>query len=609
MFTHQPVIRWFASLEHSMARVQQYGSTTPIAHRRSLAFNFPMKKLPAFPPVPWVRAIVALITAGSTTLALASTSAPSTGAPHTSAYIESPQPTTTVTTYSAPTYSSSYYGGYYGGSHYYGGYYNWPYSGGSYSYTIQPRRYFFPPTPPALGESYIRNRTKSSSLVRSTIPLSLSEYVNEPFYSPLSPFLYEESLSKKRQKMIDDYYAAKTALVNELRAKIDSLRDVDPATRASQLAEFAREQTPKIIPVEQTAYAIRDELTHWRFFAESSDWNEGRDWRLGDDTRWESSLDEAKLMRGAAFYQDGLSPAQRRLLREYAMELDDSGRGPTSEIALDARGPYLYFSPETSRIRLPSNLSLELRAKISSYVQQKSALKKELRDVLYREDRRWLDSRRTAALRTLAEQQAPRIAQLEPLAEEIRQELAPLPNPARPRTAAEVLPPQLANRISTFMEAKATYQRTMGSRLADLKRQFPTSRVEFVKMNDAFGIQIVPSRKLKAEDKDRIDRAISAIAVFNEEQIKSYDALVQEKEGIRDELIQSAGNLAPLVTARIVDVILREYSSTLAALELWRQYRDYEVAVLQPGLSPEQRRILFDAALVKLDQQLPHYTY
>ena len=35
-------------------------------------------------------------------------------------------------------------------------------------------------------------------------------------------------------------------------------------------------------------------------------------------------------------------------------------------------------------------------------------------------------------------------------------------------------------------------------------------------------------------------------------------------------------------------------------IEIWRNYRDYQIAVLQPGLSPEQRRLLFDAALEKI---------
>lgn len=563
---------------------------------------------PSIKSVPMARHLAALLLVfGVTTAGLASTGSSSSSTPTTSAYIEHPQPTVTVTsTYSSYPYSSNY-----GSSTWYGpSYYStWPSLYNSSTTTFRPRRYFFPPNPPALGEIYIRSRTKSSSLRRSSIPISLSDIVNEPFYAPLSPFLYEEHVSKRRQKMIDDYRTAKQALVEELRARIASLRDADPATREAQLATFAQVQTPRVIAVEKIAYDIRDELTHWSLFSSSSDWNEGRDWRLGDDTRWESTLDDAKLMRGAAFFQDGLSPAQRRLLREYAMELDDSGRPPTTDIGLDVRGPYFYFSPETSRIRLPGDLPSDLEAKIATYRLQKNDLKKELRDILYREDRRWLDSRRTAALRDLAAKQAAQIAALEPLAEEIRRGLAPLPNPSKPRPPAQVLPKELAERVTAFMDRKNEYQKALNARMAELKRRFPTSRVEYVRMRDAYGIQLVGHRKLRDSEKAELARAQATLDDFNDEQIQVFLSLVREKDAIRESLIQSAGGLAPLVTARMVDLILREYTNILAVQEWWRLYSDYEAAVLQPGLSPEQRRMLYDAALVKLDQQIPHYTY
>jgi hypothetical protein len=38
-------------------------------------------------------------------------------------------------------------------------------------------------------------------------------------------------------------------------------------------------------------------------------------------------------------------------------------------------------------------------------------------------------------------------------------------------------------------------------------------------------------------------------------------------------------------------------------------YRGYRMAMLMPGLSPEQRRLLFGAALVGLAQPLPHGEY
>lgn len=553
---------------------------------------------------PSLRRYLALATSlVSGTIAFGSTSGASSSGASSNAYIDTPQSTTT---YSSPSYSSySSYGD--------SGYYSSGYYGSSFgysSYTIYPRRYFFPPNPPALGEPYLKNRTKSASLARSSIPLALSEYVNEPFYAPLSPFLYDEDISKRRQKAINDYYSEELALIAELRAKIDSVQNSDAATRESQLAQFAAEQTARIAAVEKKAYDIRDDLTSWGLFSNSSDWNEGRTWRLGQDTRYESTMDEAKVMRGAAFFQSGLSPAQRRLLREYAMELDDSGRGPNTDLALNSRGPYFYFSPEMSRVRLPAILPPELQAKIDSYRQQKAAIVKELRDEIYRHDRDFFDMSRRAAMRTLADKQAGAIAALEPLAEDIRRGLAQVPNLYRPTGSAnQGLPPALAERISRYMQQRMALTQTLNGKMQELKRQFPTSRVEFVRMEGGYGIQFVPNRKLSSEDAARAESAKQQLVAFNQDQIRALLNLIREKEGIRATLVQAAGPIAPVVTPRIVDLILTEYSAVVQQQELWNQYREYEIAVLQPGLSPEQRRLLFGAALVKLDQQLPYYTY
>jgi hypothetical protein len=533
-------------------------------------------------------------------LALASTSGASSSGPTGSAYIDTPQ---SSTTYSSTTYSPSYdgyssYSGYSG----FGSY-------SSYSYTVDPRRYFFPPNPPALGEPYLKNRTKSASLNRSTIPIILSDYVNEPFYAPLSPFLYEEDVSKRRQKVIDDYQVQKSALIAELRIKIDALQNVDAAAREAQLADFARDQGPRVAAAENTAYNIRDELTRPGIFTDSSDWNEGRTWRLGQDIRFESTMDEAKVMRGAAFFQNGLSPAQRRLLREYAMQLDDSARGPGADMALNSRGPYFYFSPEMSRVRLPANLPAELQAKIDTYQQQKTALMKELRDELYRHDRDFFEVSRRNAMRSLAEKQAAAIAALDPLAEEIRRGLALLPNTYRPASTNQGLPAAVADRITNYMTHRAALTQTMNAKKQEVKRQFPTSRAEFVRMEGGYGLMFVPNRKLSGDDAARAESVRGQLTAFNQEQIRAFVSLVREKEAVRESLIQAAGPIAPIVTPRIVDLILTEYSAVVQQQELWNQYREYEIAVLQPGLSPEQRRLLFGAALVKLDQQLPYYTY
>lgn len=520
-----------------------------------------------------------------------------------SAYIESPQPTTVTTVTSYPTYSGSYYGDGWSGGYYRGSSYSYD------TYYYYPRRYFFPPVPPALGEPYVKNRTKAASLVRSTIPITLSDYVGEPFYSPLSPFLFEEDISKRRQKTIDDYVATRDALVKELRAKIATVETLDAASRESQLAEFAREQTPRIVELEQKAEDLRKDLTHWALFSDSADWNDGRTWRLGDDTRYESTLDESKVMRGAAFYQEGLSPAQRRMLREYSMQLDDSGSSPTTDTALTSRGPFFYFSPETSRIRLPANLPADLEAKISAYREKKANILKELRDALYKHDRDFFNFNRRAALHELADKQASEIAALEPLAEDIRRGLAAIPNPNQPAPATKVLPTKVADRINSYMTQRSALLDALNGKVQELKRQFPTSRVETVRMQGGVGVMLVPYRRLSSEDERKADAARDQLVAFNQQQVSAYVGLMHEKEAIREALVESAGPLAPIVTPRIVDVILLEFASVLQQQEIWNNYHDYQVAVLQPGLSPEQRRLLFNAGLRKLDLQIPSYTY
>jgi hypothetical protein len=236
-------------------------------------------------------------------------------------------------------------------------------------------------------------------------------------------------------------------------------------------------------------------------------------------------------------------------------------------------------------------------------------LKKQLRDTLYREDRRWFDSKRVAALRELSVRQAPEFAALDALAEEIRRGLAPLPNPSRPASISSTLPNTISSRVVSYMAKREAYLKAMNERVAELKRQFPTSRVEFVKMGNGFGIQLVPNRKLKTDQESMLPQARAQLDAFNQQEIDAYVALVNEKEAIRTSLVQAAGAIGPMITPRIVDIMIREYTSTLTVQELWNQYREYDTAVLQPGLSPEQRRLLFGAALMKLDVQIPYYTY
>lgn len=473
----------------------------------------------------------------------------------------------------------------------------------SYSGTIQVehRRIFLPPTPPALGEP-LRGDKSGPTLASLSLPPTLRSYIYEIFYAPLSALMFSEDLSRKRRETLDAYLAARTQAVTALRAKLDSLSGADPDTRSRELTAFASTQAAALASLESTAESIRDNLVNGSLFQSGVDWNNLRDWRLGDDTRWESQADEIKVITGSVFFQEGLSTPQRLLLRELAMELSDSLRSPDAEIALNAPGPYLYFSPAAARIRLPANLPPELDAKIDEYRAKKTVLKNELRDALYRGDRAFWESTRINALKSLAAKQAPEFAAIEQLAEEIRVGLSAFPNPARP--AALPVPPALMKRIAAYIGEKAAWQKAMVEKQSALRAQFPDDRIEFSRSEGRPALQIVASRRSKPELKTKREAAQAELATFNATQRKSYDALVKEKELVSAEILQIAGSLASRAPVKSIDQLLVEFGHSLGQQENWLRYADYETAVLQPGLSPEQRRLLFGAALEKLDLPL-----
>lgn len=467
--------------------------------------------------------------------------------------------------------------------------------------TVRHRMIFLPPAPPALGEP-IPAANPSPTLTKTVLPPSLRSCLYETFYAPLSALMYSEDLTRKRRDSFDAYQAGRLAALTALRARIDALAGADPDTRQRDLAAFAAQQAPQLAGLEADADAIRTNLVAGSFFASGVDWDNFRTWRLGDDTRWESQFDEIKVLAGSSFFEDGLSTPQRHLLRELALELGDGLGSPGADLSLGTPGPFLYFSPFTARIRLPAGLPAELETKIASYRERKAALKRELRDVFYRTDRAFWSSTRTNALRTLAAKQAPEFAALEQLAEEIRLGLAPFPNPARP--AVVPLPAAVQKRVSAYIAQKTAWQKAMVDKLNSLRTRFPDDRVEFSRLGGTPSVQLVPSRRHKVAQAAARDMALADLVVFNSGQQKGYDALAREKERLAAEILQIASTLAGRQPAKTIDQLLLEFDFSLRQQENWLRYADYETAVLQPGLSPEQRRLLFGAALEKLDLPL-----
>lgn len=504
-----------------------------------------------------------------------------------------------TTTYRTETYYNNNYPSYSSHGGYYGNMGGMGFPSTS-TIRVQSRPIYFPPDAPALGQTSFATRARFS--MGKNTPLGLDSHVYESFYAPLSTLLYTEDLSRKRRTKLDGYEASRAELIAELRAKLDSLAEADAPTRERELAALAQAQAPRLTALAATAEELRLNFSEGGFFESSSDWNDTRGWRLGDDARWESHADEIKVMRGYAAYQEGLSAQQRRLLRELAMELTDSIATPTADISLTAQGPYFYFSPETSRIMLPDDLPAELAAKVDAYRALKAELKKELRDTLYQHDRALFSSRRVTALKTLATAQAPRFAEVERLAEEIRRGLAPIPNPAKPPQLP--LSKEVRARVTEYNRNKADLQNTILAKIDDIKKQLPKDRVEFSRLGDDYSVAIVGNRRTSAEDKEKRAAIERDLAEFNREQRKKYSALTREKNALSKELLASVTDASGRNSGKSLTQLLQQFSFSLQRQEVWELYRDYETAVLEPGLSPEQRRILFGVALDKLNLPL-----
>ena len=473
---------------------------------------------------------------------------------------------------------------------------------------------FFPPIPPALGASV---DAPAESPSPSPAPDGLAPYVGEPFYAPLSSRLSEHSLRSRIQVRLDAYRATRLALLTELRGKLDALQSADPVTRERELVLFAKVQTPRVAALEKTAENLRADLVAGGFFEDSANWDDQRNWRLGVGgfvTQTQAMLAQYQVMRAAVFYLRGLSPAQRRLLHEVSMELagitgqlvenDDEGLPPKA--SADSN-PLLYFSPETARIRLPTELSPELARQISDYEREKSALKNELREKVYAEDRPNFDFARSRAFSTLDDEQEPRLAALESLAEEIRHGLARVPGYAQP-PALPPVPPSVVAELIELVHAQQAAQQGTVNLVHDIKSAISVSRVDAASGPDGrprLSVIVNPADRTEA----KLQPVRAMIARYDTENAGRVATIQKEKTAIREQLVtfvgarDQGGDRVDLETS--VKNLMDDATHSIERREEWLRYRDYRAAVLEPGLSPEQRRLLYNAGLEALNLPLP----
>ena len=462
---------------------------------------------------------------------------------------------------------------------------------------------FFPPNPPPLGRP-ISHLNLAATGQTMAPPRELALYVNEAFYAPLGTKLALNSFDEKQRQTLDAYRSARNLLLEELQNELIRLQDAEPAARRTAFTILAQRQTPRLMELEATAEQLRGEITN-----SDIDWSALRDWHLGErNARGDSPAELAAVMRAHAFYQAGLLPAQRQLLREIVIELTS---GAEDAATATARQPYLFFSPHLTRVTVPESAPPEVAAKIAQFVTKKSALKKGLFDTVLANDAAMFGFVRTNAMRALAARQAPALAELEQLADEIREGLVAVPE-MHPTVPPSPLPPLLTRRILDAVEARTTLQKATRTKvdeiLAELPANFPVVMSTTI---DPGGVKI---RLMRREGRGRfitaddplIARTVQRINDVGEDHRQQHVALDRSLADLRDDIGRALGSKS---TPRQVSDALQAVVNYNILRENDDGYRDYRIAVFEPGLTPEQRRLLLGGALTKLDVPLPSGEY
>lgn len=454
---------------------------------------------------------------------------------------------------------------------------------------------FFPPNPPPLDRPPARGLPSGG---RYPAPPELAPYVAEFFYPALGTQIVTQSLSEKQRRQLDAYHVAKLALQNELRAELERLRSAEPAARLEALTQLARRQAPKILELEKTAEQLRRD-----FVTGDNNWSALRQWHLSEkQQRGYSPIEIAQVMRAYAYYENNLLPAQRRLLREIAIELAFAAENPTAAAAAQ---PYLFFPPEPARVLLPDDLSPDVARKVTSYQTKKSALKKELYDTVTTADGAAFGFLRPSPAKALATKQASRLAELDTLAEEIRRGLGAMSERPAERSS---LPLELETRVNEMI---VTYHRAQTEASAkidaillqakDLPMQasyrFETENLKFI---------VVPTRGARAGGgpsaaMTRIEAVRAQISAVADDYGRQLADIINERDAIR----QTIGETLNLSKAEEINRQLIAAMRLANRRQVETTFSEYRIAVFEPGLSPEQRRLLFDGVIERLDLPLP----
>ena len=421
---------------------------------------------------------------------------------------------------------------------------------------------FLPPNPPPLDTPILLRSPLDTGV---SPPSELGAYRHDPFYPQLAARLSEDELPRRLRLKLEAYRELKLTLQNELHDALAAAQQTTGEARLAILADCAQRQAGRLQELEASAEHLRTGLcrprNEWRPLAPA----------LPPTPAPQATPPPAgrgpdfQLLRAIAYQADGLSADQRRLLLSSAAE----GERPSAPSTPDT---LFFFSPEGASLHLPADAPPALTAQVAAYTEARRALVRELVAALAT-----TGPGESEQLRQLAARQAPAFATLETLASALRQTLYDTPG-IDGLPPAPSLPPELAARLAAYHGRKQALLRALNASLTqtvrDAARATPNSLA-------------VP------------------VSAFTTEQQAEITSLNREKAELRLALADHHRANGSAQDRKSVNTLLEDFERARQQQELREKYRDYRLALLEPGLTPAQRRLLFDAALQALDLPLP----
>lgn len=437
---------------------------------------------------------------------------------------------------------------------------------------------FLPPLAPALSAA-------KSDLPALPYPVALADYAGEPFFMAHGSLQFRRLLKSPQVQPIEKYRIARDLLVGDLRSGLAAAAKLPPEQSRQVLAELTAKQEPELHTLEAEAESIRAKLSamdagHALF-------------KLRDILKPEQSAGLRDYFSAihAAQFQDGLSLDQRQLLHEIAL---GSLLGAPTET-----GPPVFFLPFTARVHQPDDPPAALASLLLEFQGLRDALKTELRQHVVNQSTTPAAGNLTKQHAAVAAQQAPRFDELHRLAERIRNASVGLACPDQPSPSD--FPPELVRQVGSVATRKNALQALTQRRFRELSLEFAPERLKLAFRGNLPAIDVLPPAKPDDKPKANRDKRIARLQKCNEELQREYRALSGEMETARVEVQRYRVNLGG-DNAPDIGKLSAQLAQTYAREENWRRFGDYYIAVLQPGLSPVQRRLLFNAALRDLEK-------